>query len=92
MAAPNVGEAFATIVDGAFWIDAALVLAGFVTPNVLANVVEGWGPDRPNGVYGGAVIAGNEMFVGGVDDPRRTPGYGDGRPRRRHALERVRSA
>lgn len=64
MASMDFGSAFDELADSDFWMDAAHVFAGFVLPNIAANIIESRGPDLPDEAYGVAVVAGNEMFYG----------------------------
>lgn len=64
MANMDFGDAFDTLAESEFWIDAAMVFAGFILPIIAANVTESYGPDLPDEIYGVAVVAGNEAFYG----------------------------
>jgi hypothetical protein len=61
----DFGSAFDVLADDGFWTDAAMVFAGFLAPNLVANIVEGrLGSDLPNELYGIGTAAAAEI-VGG---------------------------
>jgi hypothetical protein len=68
MASMEFGDAFDTLADDEFWMDAAMVFIGFIFPIVLANVIEGMADmDLPNELYGigvaGAASVGDYRMV-----------------------------
>ena len=64
MASMDFGDAFDTLADDEFWMDAVMLFIGFVLPIALANVLEGMaGVDLPNEVYG-VGVAGGAAVIG----------------------------
>lgn len=64
MASMDFGGAFDELMDSDVWVSAASVFAGYLAPNIVANVVEGrGGVDLPNELYGVATALGAEAFT-----------------------------